>query len=110
MSADLYSYRIVPGTWRCVDGDTIDLDIDLGFRITTRIRGRLLGVDTPERGEETYDIATERLKSLMTAAQLNGSMIVRTKKCGKWGRWLVELPEGINQIMAESWPYPKPCD
>lgn len=36
-----------------VDGDTLDLDIDLGFWLTSRRRVRLLGVDTWEvRGEE----------------------------------------------------------
>jgi hypothetical protein len=31
---------------RVVDGDTLDLDIDLGFKSHTRVRVRLLGVDT----------------------------------------------------------------
>lgn len=35
------------------DGDTIDLTIDLGFRMTTRQRIRLLKVDTPEVIGET---------------------------------------------------------
>ena len=33
---------------RVVDGDTLDLDIDLGFHITLSERVRLMGVDTPE--------------------------------------------------------------
>ena len=33
---------------RVVDGDTLDLDIDLGFHITLRERVRLMGIDTPE--------------------------------------------------------------
>lgn len=31
-----------------VDGDTIDIEIDLGFNIKVKERVRLLGVDTPE--------------------------------------------------------------
>jgi len=33
---------------RVVDGDTIDVTIDLGFKITTHQRIRLAGIDTPE--------------------------------------------------------------
>ena len=33
---------------RVVDGDTLDLDIDLGFHITLSERVRLMGIDTPE--------------------------------------------------------------
>ena len=41
-----YTYRAK--LVRCVDGDTVDLEIDLGFYMTAKIRGRLVGVDTPE--------------------------------------------------------------
>ena len=35
---------------RVIDGDTIDVDIDLGFSVTlTKQRVRLAGIDTPER-------------------------------------------------------------
>lgn len=37
---------------RCVDGDTVDFDIDLGFAVFVRVRTRLVDVDTPERGEK----------------------------------------------------------
>ena len=33
---------------RVVDGDTIDVELDLGFSILMRARVRLLGIDTPE--------------------------------------------------------------
>ena len=39
---------------RVVDGDTIDADIDLGFRMLRRERLRLLGIDTPERGQKNW--------------------------------------------------------
>lgn len=39
-----YNARVV----RVVDGDTLDLDIDLGFHITIRHRVRLVGINTPE--------------------------------------------------------------
>ena len=33
---------------RVVDGDTIDVDVDLGFNIWHKARVRLAGIDTPE--------------------------------------------------------------
>ena len=34
---------------RVVDGDTIDVNIDLGFQVWHRARVRMLGIDTPEK-------------------------------------------------------------
>ena len=103
----LYSYKA--SLIRCVDGDTVDFDIDLGFRLTARLRCRLLGVDTPERGHEDYKKATSILKQLIVDNMDDtGRVIVSTHKTGKYGRWLVEIgKEGVvNKTMAETWPYP----
>ena len=43
----MYEYR-VKQVLRVVDGDTIDVDIDLGFDISFTSRVRLAGIDTPE--------------------------------------------------------------
>ena len=42
----LFHYRCE--VTRVVDGDTIDVDIDLGFNIKYSERVRLLGINTPE--------------------------------------------------------------
>ena len=42
-----FSYRVKEVT-RIVDGDTIDVIIDLGFDIMYKSRVRLFGIDTPE--------------------------------------------------------------
>jgi endonuclease YncB( thermonuclease family) len=42
-----YIYK-VSSLEKVVDGDTIDVTIDLGFDVCTRQRVRLLGIDTPE--------------------------------------------------------------
>ena len=44
---------------RVVDGDTIDLMVDLGFKIHHKIRVRLYGVNTPE--SRTKDLAEKAL-------------------------------------------------
>ena len=90
---------------RCVDGDTADIDIDLGFHLTARIRGRLLGVDTPERGKPDYKKATAMLENLISIqSDGEGYFTVRTEKTGKYGRWLIDI-DNVNSILAEVWPY-----
>ena len=58
-----YSYRAK--LIRCVDGDTADLDVDLGFYLTARIRCRLTGVNTPERGQANFKEATSILEDFI---------------------------------------------
>ena len=43
----MYEYK-VKSVDHIVDGDTLDVTVDLGFDITHKIRVRLLGIDTPE--------------------------------------------------------------
>ena len=75
---------------RVVDGDTVDLDIDLGFYTHTKVRCRLKGVNTPERGHEDWAKATSVLTNLLNEQQdEEGYVIIETKKTGKYGRWLV---------------------
>ena len=75
-----------------VDGDTIDLDIDLGFgtwRCGERIR--LYGVDTPEcRTRDAKEKAAGLLakKFVEEALHVGGSYKLQTKEKGKFGRYL----------------------
>ena len=75
---------------RVVDGDTFDVTIDLGFRITTHQRLRLVGVDTPEiRGPE-------RPEGLKVKAYVKGliegkEVTIETFKIGKFGRYVAEV-------------------
>ena len=77
------------------DGDTIDLNVDLGFKISTIIRVRLLNVDTPElRGVAESEKTRGLLAKDFTRTFLEGKdVIVKTHKDkkGKYGRWLAEL-------------------
>jgi len=101
--SDLYTYRAK--LIRCVDGDTADFEIDLGFKMFARVRTRLLGVDTPERGKADYLKATAMLESLIEdEADPDGYITIKTHKTGKYGRWLVEI-ENVNSELALRWPY-----
>ena len=54
----MYEYH-VKKVISVVDGDTIDVDIDLGFDISFSSRVRLAGIDTPE--SRTKDLAEKKL-------------------------------------------------
>ena len=90
---------------RVVDGDTVDFDVDLGFYISIKIRTRLLGVDTPERGHEDWAKATAVLTELLEQQKNEeGYVMIKTGKTGKYGRWLVDI-KGVNESLAKVWPY-----
>jgi len=90
---------------RVVDGDTVDFDVDLGFYISIKIRTRLIGVDTPERGHEDWAKATATLTNLLEQQKdEEGYVMIETKKTGKYGRWLVNI-KGVNESLAKVWPY-----
>jgi micrococcal nuclease len=82
-----YNYMATIERW--VDGDTVWLTVDLGFRMTTRQAFRLAGIDTPERGQDGYAAATARANEL---APVGMHLPIATyKNPDKFGRWLVDL-------------------
>ena len=64
---------------RIVDGDTVDVDIDLGFgMILSKQRIRLYGIDTPENGEKCFYESTELGNTYLagTMASLTGTTAI----------------------------------
>lgn len=106
----MYEYRAT--LIKVIDGDTVDIDIDLGMKISYRIRARLWGINTPE----TYGVKKEsaEYKAGMAAKQRlielldtkSGDFIVKTYKDrkGKYGRYLVGIyveDKNVNRILVE---------
>jgi len=89
----MYEYR-VKQVLRVVDGDTIDVDLDLGFNISYTQRVRLAGIDTPE--SRTTDKAEKVLglevkKHLAELLKSSTQIVIRTEKpdsTEKYGRIL----------------------
>ena len=117
-----YNFRVVEIN-RVVDGDTIDVTIDLGFDLFKKERVRVAGVDTPEK--RTRDLeekelgieATNWLKEKLDGA-ISGDddLVIRTELVGgmgKYGRLLGWLYIGdselsLNELMIEegyAWAY-----
>jgi len=108
---------------RVVDGDTIDVTIDLGFDLHKKERVRVAGVDTPEK--RTRDLeekalgldATNWLKEkLEGAVKGDDDLIIRTELVGgvgKYGRllgWLYigDAEVSLNETMIDegyAWAY-----
>ena len=107
----MYEYRckIV----KVIDGDTVDVDIDLGFGVwLKKERVRLYGIDTPESRtrdleEKKYGLAA---KAFLTGMLDDSDLILKTHKDerGKFGRILGEVwrttnyaDQSINDYMIE---------
>ena len=78
------------------DGDTLTLQVDLGFRTFSKVKVRLLDIDTPEiTGEERPEglKATEHVLYWIDFWDDGAEwpFIVKTRKTGKYGRWLADL-------------------
>ena len=114
----MYEYR-VKKVLKIVDGDTIDVDLDLGFDISFTQRVRLAGIDTPEsRTTDKYEKALglevkDKLKHAIEAAK---TVMIKTEKpdsTEKYGRilgwiFLDENPISINQTLIDegfAWSY-----
>lgn len=74
---------------RVVDGDTVDLRIDLGFHMTAALRFRILNADAPEHREAGWAECTAFTKAWLE--KYAGKMRARTQKADSFGRWLAEV-------------------
>ena len=107
--ANQYDVKVL----KVVDGDTVDVDIDLGFGITLRDeRVRIMGIDTPEsrtsdKVEKVFGLASKnRLKELLDK---NAVLITYEDKNGedmkgKFGRILGDFKVGdktVTEILIE---------
>ena len=117
-----YNFRVTEIV-KVLDGDTIDVIIDLGFDLYKKERVRIAGVDTPEKG--TRDLEEKALGEDATnwlKEQLDGAisgeddLVIRTELVGgmgKYGRllgWLSigDETESINERMIQqgyAWEY-----
>ena len=106
----MYNYKAT--LMRVVDGDTIDAEIDLGFKIFIKERIRLMGIDTPESrtrnlAEKSWGkAASARLSELLAEADGKFTLVTQMQKKGKFGRILgtieVSTKDGIvnaNQVL-----------
>ena len=103
----MYEYKITLD--RVIDGDTVDVDIHLGFNVVlSKQRIRLHGIDTPESRTRNKE---EKVRGLISKEYLkniceSSSIRLKSKDRGKFGRILGVLYKddetiSINQKMCE---------
>ena len=110
MNTNEYDVTVI----KVVDGDTVDVDIDLGFGVTLRDeRVRIMGIDTPESrtSDKVEDLFGEAAKARLKELMYGGAKLITTEDKhgedmkGKFGRILGDfrVPDGrkVTDIMIE---------
>lgn len=102
---NVYRYRVA-GIAKVIDGDTFDLDLDLGFYVNLRIRVRLADVDAYEvYGRNAHPLGSEakNLSERWLAQALEDGLTIETFKLnldspvpdGSFGRWAGRLTNDV---------------
>ena len=102
-----YNFRVTKIN-RVVDGDTIDVTLDLGFSLTKKERVRIAGVDTPEKrtrdleekelGIDATNWLKDKIKDTLAG---DDELVIRTELVGgvgKYGRLLGWLYVGDDEL------------
>jgi endonuclease YncB( thermonuclease family) len=107
-SRGIYDYRAE--VRRIVDGDTLILDVDLGFNVWLRNQSfRLLGCNARERGQLGGPEATANLEGLVP---VGSSVIITSVKVDKYGGRFdaaITMPDGSDlstELVMGGWAAP----
>lgn len=100
-------YKYQADVLRVVDGDTLEVKLDLGFKIQHEITARILGIDTHEihfvkheseeyeRGMKEKEFVQDWVEEGQVADFSKYPFIVETRKRsgekGKYGRYLIDI-------------------
>ena len=104
----MYEYRV--NVTRVVDGDTVDVDIDLGFGVWLKDeRVRIMGIDTPEsrtsdKVEKKFGLAAKaRLKALLGKQAILKTQVNKDGEDmkGKFGRILGDFVGEDGRMVTE---------
>ena len=104
----MYEYRAT--IVKIVDGDTVDVDIDLGFGVVLKDeRVRVMGIDTPEsrtrdKVEKKFGLAAKkRLKELLGKSAVLATQVNKNGEDmkGKFGRILGDF--NVYDATTDSW-------
>lgn len=94
-----YTYRCE--AVRVVDGDTVVLAIDVGFRMVATMPVRLAGINTPELRDEGGREAREFVKAWVAAPEHLPLTVATAKDPEKYGRWLGWVTGADGMDLAE---------
>ena len=101
----MYEYSTI--IERIVDGDTVDVWIDLGFDVRIHERVRLAGIDTPEsrtrnaREKIFGKRATARVQQLLPVGQKFRAIAKSYDSTGKYGRAMLDFELKDGQMLCQ---------
>lgn len=81
----IFLYKYKAELIRVVDGDTVVLKVDCGFRMSFTDRFRLAFIDAPEHDPISTQVLKEQLETLRSPFEIT------TSKPDAYGRWLVTI-------------------
>lgn len=96
----LYTYngKVV----KIVDGDTVDVLVDLGFEVYKKVRCRLAGINAPEMSTAEGKLSKE---FLVTTLPLDTAVVIISREYDKYGRSVATIfigDKNINQLMIDT--------
>ena len=106
MSNYMYEYNVTID--RVVDGDTVDIWIDLGFDVQIFERVRMAGIDTPEsrtrdlREKKFGKIATARVEELLPVGEKFRAISTSYDARGKFGRAMMDFHLENNTMLCQT--------
>jgi endonuclease YncB( thermonuclease family) len=89
---------------KVVDGDTLNVVVDLGFNIFHKEIIRLAKINAPEKGTPAGEKATKKLKDILSGVD---NLVIRTNKTDIYGRYVADIflenEEGkyLNQMLLD---------
>ena len=86
---------------RVIDGDSVWLEVDVGFRLSFRDNFRLARINAPEVRGEGKELGLESKVALEKMLPVDSVVTIRTAKSGKYGRWLAEIIQVDSQTNIE---------
>ena len=102
----MYEYKAT--VLRIVDGDTVELAIDVGFNITITENIRLANIDTAEifrPSNEAERAHGMEAKAFLEDLFLYKQILIKTSKTGKYGRYIAELiylDQNVSELLVEN--------
>lgn len=99
-NANFFPYHYKAKILRVLDGDTVDVELDLGFSTYTRKQLELIGYTAPKRQQPGFDLA----RTYLTNCLQGKVVIVSTERSTSFGRWSAHIyvdGQNVSTLMAE---------
>jgi micrococcal nuclease len=106
MINNLYNYKAT--VVRVIDGDSVELTIDLGFTVKWKSTCRLYGINTPELNSKDLALRAKALEAkqcLIDKLPAGTVVFISSKELDKYGRPLVDIYCGelhLNQWLVDN--------